>query len=364
MYNFNTDVGRIFCQYDKETDDFDKLRLIKVDTSNGHNDEKIYIMAELDDACHIKHLEDGSIDAKMLTQEQFTLLKHDYTALSSEGIMSITNIVAAENESHDIRDVLAIFFPNNRMTKVPDAAQPYIVARQGANNIFSMNCFGDVGLSLSLDSIPEGYTLTDLMENIRVIGSYLTHVYKTDNSTELDIILSNDTTTEILHDLFDHQYNFYKNTRRNFNEEVTDDSVLNGYCRTIKKFLESTDFMGDLFNKMNIIRVDFPMAYSTELDIDQRLMCSMLLGGAKIAKAVPLMFDYSINMTAIKMKYFLAEDSNDILWIVPYTESPAEVDPKVLYDLTEERTTTIQNRLAKVIRAYDQSAAKETLSKI
>ena len=361
MYNFNTDVGRIFCQYDKETDDFDKLRLIKVDKSN---DEKIYIMAELDDACHIKHLEDGSIDSKMLTQEQFTLLKHDYTALSSEGIMSITNIVAAENESHDIRDVLAIFFPNNRMTKVPDAAQPYIVARQGANNIFSMNCFGDVGLSLSLDSIPEGYTLTDLMENIRVIGSYLTHVYKTDNSTELGIILSNDTTTEILHDLFDHQYNFYKNTRRNFNKEVTDDSVLNGYCRTIKKFLESTDFMGDLFNKMNIIRVDFPMAYSTELDIDQRLMCSMLLGGAKIAKAVPLMFDYSINMTAVKMKYFLAEDSNDILWIVPYTESPAEVDPKVLYDLTEERTTTIQNRLTKVIRAYDQSAAKETLSKI
>lgn len=361
MYNFNTDVGRIFCRYDKETDDFDKLRLIKVDNNNG---QKLYTLAELDDACHIKTFGDCTIDAKILTQEQFTLLKHEYTALSSEGIMSITNIVAAENETQQIKDVLAIFFPNNRMTKVPDAAQPYIVARQGANNIFSMNCFGDVGLSLSLDSIPEGYTLADLMENIRVLSSHLTHVYRTDNSKELDIILSNNTTTEILHDLFDHQYNFYKNTRRNFNEEVTDDSVLNGYCRTIRKFLESTDFMGDLFNKLNIIRVDFPMAYSTELDLDQRLMCSMLLGGVKIAKAVPLMFDYSINMTAVKMKYFLAEDSNDILWIVPYTESPAEVDPKVLYDLTEERTNTIQNRLAKVVRAYDKSIAKETLDKI
>lgn len=364
MYNFNTDVGRIFCKYDKETDDFDKLRLIKVDKSNGNDDQKIYIMAELDDACHIKYLEDGTIDAKMLTQEQFTLLKHEYTALASEGIMSITNIIAAENDTKKIKDVLAIFFPNNRMTKVPDAAQPYIVARQGANNIFSMNCFGDVGLSLSLDSIPEGYTLVDLMENIGVISSLLTHVYKTDNSKELDIILSNDTTTEILHDLFDHQYNFYKNTRRKFDEEVTEDSVLNGYCRTIRKFLETSDFMGDLFNKLNIIRVDFPMSYSTELDLDQKLLCSMLLGGVKIAKAVPLMFDYSINMTAIKMKYFLAEDSNDILWIVPYTESPAEVDPKVLYDLTEERTNTIQNRLAKVVRAYDQSIVKETLDKI
>ena len=100
------------------------------------------------------------------------------------------------------------------------------------------------------------------------------------------------------------------------------------------------------------------MAYSTPLDTDQKLLCAMLLGGVRIDKAVPLMFDYSINMDAIKMKYFLAEDTNNILWIVPYTESPAEVDPQVLYDLTEERTTTIQNRLAKVVRAYDESVKR------
>ena len=77
------------------------------------------------------------------------------------------------------------------------------------------------------------------------------------------------------------------------------------------------------------------------------------------------MFDYiPVNMTACQMISLPAEDFNDILWIVPYTESPAEVDPKVLYDLTEERTNTIQNRLAKVVRAYDQSLAKETLDKI
>ena len=103
------------------------------------------------------------------------------------------------------------------------------------------------------------------------------------------------------------------------------------------------------------------MEYSTPRDLDQKLLCAMLLGGVRIDNAVPLMFDYTINMNAIKMKYFLAEDSNNILWIVPYTESPDEVDPKVLYDLTEERTTTIQNRLANVIRAYDESVKKDKI---
>lgn len=355
MYNFNTDMGRIFCRYNEATDDFDKVRLLRVDKDNTTN-EKTYIIAELDDACHIKHLEDG-VGIKTLTQDEFNAMKHEYTALGSEGVMSITNIVAAENESHQIKDVLAIFFPNNRTTKVPDANRPYIVARQGVNNIFSLNT-SDVGISFSIDSVPEGYTLMDLVENIGVLSSVLTHVYRTDNSTELDAILQNDETTKILHDLFDHQFYFYQNTRVDFNMEVTEDSVLNGYCRTIKQFLESTDFMGDLYNKMNIIRVDFPMEQSIELDLDQKLVCSTMLGGARIDKAVPMMFDYSINMTAVKMKYFLAEDSNNILWIVPYTESPAEVDPKVLYDLTEERTNTIQNRLAKVIHAYDKSAEK------
>lgn len=356
MYNFVTDVGRIFCQYNKDTDDFDKIRLLRVEKNNG-TDEKIYIMAELDDACHVKRNEDGTIAAMMKTQDEFDAIKHEYTALASEGVMSITNIVAAENETNQIKDVLAIFFPNNRTTKVPDASQPYIVARQGVNNIFSLNT-SDVGLSFSIDSVPEGYTLSDLMENIGVLSSVLTHVYRTDNSTELDAVLQNDITTEILHDLFDHQLYFYQNTRRDFEMEVTEDSVLCGYCRTIKNFLEVTDFMGDLFNKMNIIRVDFAMEESVELTRDQKLICATMLGGVRIAKAVPLMFDYSINMTAVKMKYFLAEDSNDILWIVPYTESPAEVDPKVLYDLTEERTNTIQNRLAKVIHAYDKSVEK------
>ena len=362
-YNIETYVGRIFCKYNPETDDFDKIRLISVDNSNG-TDEKIYVMAELDEHCHAIHTstDDGASILHLMTQDQFDEIKKEYTILSSEGIMAITNIIAAKAyNDEDIRDVLAIFYPNNKMTKVPDAAQPYIVARQGVQNIFSPDP-QESGASVSLETLPDGYTLADFMANLSVLNSHLTHVYKTDTARELEFILENKDTTDILEDLFNHSLYRFMDLDDKYEKErhgVTKDSILNGYCRRIKTFLESTDFMYDLYTKMNIITVDFAMEADTPLDIDQKLFCASLLGGERIDKAVPLMFDYTINMDAIKMKYFLAIDTNDILWIVPYTKSPDEIDPKVLYDLTEERTITLQNRLKKVVRAYDKSVEEK-----
>lgn len=359
-YNIETDVGRIFCKYNPETDDFDKIRLMSVGRSND-TDEKIYVMAELDEHCHtIPSTDDDAIKCKMMTQDQFDEIKKEYTILSSEGIMAITNIVAAKAyNDKEIRDVLAIFYPNNKMTKVPDAAQPYIVARQGVQNIFSLDT-QDSGTSVSLETLPDGYTLADFMSNLSVINSHLTHVYKTDTARELELVLENKDTTDILKDLFSHRYVKSCSMDEKYEKyEITKDSILSGYCRRIKTFLQSTDFMYDLYTKMNIITVDFAMEADTPLDIDQKLLCASLLGGERISKAVPLMFDYTINMAAIKMKYFLAIDTNDILWIVPYTKSPDEIDPKVLYDLTEERTITLQNRLKKVVRAYDKSVEEK-----
>ena len=38
----------------------------------------------------------------------------------SEGIMAISNIVAVENEIRQIEDVLAIFYPNHKISGVPE----------------------------------------------------------------------------------------------------------------------------------------------------------------------------------------------------------------------------------------------------
>lgn len=355
MYNIETDLGRIFCKYNPDTDDFDKVRLISVDEIDG---KKSYTMAKLDAHCHA-HLEGSDVSAcYFLDEEKFLELKKEYIALSSEGVVSISNIVSYEDESRVIKDILVTYFPNNKVSEVPDASQPFIVARQGLNNIFAAMAGEErVGIAVSLDTLPAGYTLSDFMGNSRVLGSLLSHVYKTDTAEDLGAILSDEDIEKTLKDLLEHQYNYMKNTDPDF--EINKDTCLIGYCSTVSKFLEESDFMNELYNKIGIIRVDFKMEESKELAKDERAFCSLLLGGARILKAVPLHFDYTINVKQIKMKYFLAVDSDNILYIVPYSESTEEVDPKVLYDLTDKATTTLQERLRKVVKAYDVSVAKE-----
>ena len=43
--NINTDVGRIYCKYNSERDDFDKVRLLKIVSDD--EDKKMYIIADL-----------------------------------------------------------------------------------------------------------------------------------------------------------------------------------------------------------------------------------------------------------------------------------------------------------------------------
>lgn len=358
MYNIETDLGRIFCKYNPDTDDFDKVRLISIDVNNG---KKSYTMARIDDYCH-SHL--GGSDTStcyFLDEEKFLEMKKEWVALSSEGIVSISNIVSYEDEYRVIKDILVTYFPNNKVSGVPDASQPYIVARQGINNVFAAMAGEErVGIAVSLDTLPAGYALSDFMGNTRVLSSLLSHVYKTDTAEDLGAILTDEDIEKTLKDLTEHQYNYMKNTDPDFKDfEIDKDTCLIGYCTTVSKFLEESDFMNELYNKLGIIRVDFKMEESKELTKDEKAFCSLLLGGVRILKAVPLHFDYTINIKAIKMKYFLAVDSDNILYIVPYTESPEEVDPKVLYDLTEETTNTLQERLRKVVKAYDTSISKK-----
>lgn len=357
----NTELGLIFCRFNEEKDDFDKVRLIDIYTSE-ETGKKAYTFAKLDDNCHCEMSDDPAIGllSTVIDEEEYNKVRREYTILKSEGIMSITNIVAAKSETRTIRDVLAIYFNNNRKSGVPNAHGPCIVARQGINNLFCLGAGGEVGISVSIDTLPNGYCLADFMENLGVISSRLCHVYKTDTAKEFGIILENDTTTEILKELYDGRVNYKKNTDFVFSVEMKEGKIniddkntsIDGYCQTIERFLDLSDFMGDLYNKIGIIRVDFNMAKSTPLTDDQRLMCSILLNGARIYHAEPIKFDYEINMKAIKMKYFLAIDPASTLWLVPYTSGPQEVDPKDLYDLTDDATTQILERLRKVVRAY------------
>jgi len=355
MDNISTEIGKIYCKYIEEKDDFDKVRLDKVDTSEEKNK---YTISILDDNYK-------SSEKKELSEEEFNEIKKTYTLLKSDGIISCTNIVAATmNNGTEVKDVLLIYYPNNKITGEPDIYNPYVVARQGINNIFAeiAGVHGEVGLSVSLDTLPTDYALIDFMANDAVLSSHLTHVYKVDTPDTISERIDNEETSKILKDLFEHQVNFNKNTIVDYEYEEKENDCLSGYCNSVNRLIRETGFYEDVMNCIGIILVDFDMKYNTPLDLDDKLFISTLCGGIKIDKMVPIQFDYDIDMSSIRMKYILAKDSKDILWILPYTESPDEIDATSLYNLTEERTKQIQERLKKCVRAYDESIGIEPIS--
>lgn len=348
MENINTDMGRIFCRYNEEKDDFDKKRLIgtEIDVTS----RKLFILADLNDQYEITDKE------QIMSEEDYKEFKSDWIALSSEGVISLTNIVAATTPNHkQIKDVLLIYFPNNKMTEVPDVHNPYIVARQGITNLFAQEVgIDEAGMSVSLDTLPIGFALSDFMENLSVLSSRLTHVYKTDCLNNLVTILDNKETSDIFTDLFNHKIFSLKNTKVDF-EYDEKDNCLGGFCKDLMSFMNHSDFITDLYNAMGIVLLDFVPIENQPLSEDDILYITALYGGIRIEKAVPLSFDYDIDMSKIKMKYILAKDTNRKLWIIPYTESKDEIDPQSMYNLTKDRTNQLQERLSKCVKTYEKS---------
>ena len=362
MDNINTELGKIYSKYNEEEDCFDMYRVASIIEA----EEIKYLLLPINDITY--HFYDDETYCKILNEEEYKKFKSEYDLLKSEGIVSLSNIVSIKNDVREIKDILLIYFPNNKYTQVPDINQPYIVARQGINNIFAELAgeIDTVGLSVSLDTIPTGYALSDFIANESVIDSRLAHVYKTDDSSDLTMLLSTDETENILKELFNQRVFFLSNTRPDFNEEnyKSENICLDGYCNSLHKFLNESGFMEDLKNCMGITLVDFDMEENKPLDDEEKLILISLYGGIKINKAVPLRFSYEINLNVIKMKYLLVStikgidtiDDNSELYIIPYTEYPDEVDIYSLYKLTEERTIQLQERLLRCVKAYERKS--------
>ena len=357
MENISTELGKIYSKYNSKEDKFELYRVANI---INKDDDKEYVISPIDDKSY--HFYRDELDCKVLSQEEYNKFKIDYDALKSEGIVSLSNIVSIKNDIRSIKDILVIYFPNNKVTKVPDINQPYIVARQGINNIFAEMAgeIDTVGLSVSLDTLPAGYALSDFIANESVEDSRLCHVYKTDSSFDLDLLLENENTDSILKELFDQRVYFLSNTRIDFVKEKYEgkDICVDGYCNSLRKFLIESGFMEDLLNKMGITIVDFELKDNKPLNEEEKLILITLYGGIKINKAVPLRFSYEINLNGIKMKYLLISTKDSIdketeLFIVPYTEFSNEVDVYSLYKLTEERTIQLQERLLNCVKAYD-----------
>ena len=356
MESIKTELGKIYAIYNTETDDFDKFRVI------NKKDDK-YVIGTLNNNYEI---DDENV--QVLTEKEYKDFAHDHTLLESDGIVSISNIIIAKQENGvNIKDICMILFPNDSESQSPDVHKPAVVARQAINNIFAdMANIDEVGMSVSLNTLPTNYSLGDFMESLEVESSRIMHIYKIDTPRTLNSILNNEDTEVILKELYDMSLFKEKNLGHKPEDyEAVDDDCINGYCNSLYRFIIQSGFYEDFLLGLNIVPIDKELEENVPLDTDDKLLLITLCGGGiTINKAVPLKFDYDINLDAIKMSYVLTRkvDGTGNLYIVPYTSSPQEIDTEPLYRLTEERVNQLHNRLANIVKAYDEAQGNSSIS--
>lgn len=355
MSVIRTDLGKIYASYNEETDDFDKFRVINI------VDDK-YAIGTLND--------DYTVDdenVKILSKEEFETFSKDHVRLESDGIVTISNITAAKADNGSkIKDICMIFFKNDE-SKVPDSDKPTVVARQAINNIYEEMYGKDVaGVSVTLNTLPNDYTLGDFMYSLEVDSSRAMHIYKIDTPMTINEVLNTDATEEILKNLYDMSV-FRKKTLgelpEDYEETRSENDCVDGYCNNLLEFINVSGFYNDVLMELGIIPIDKELEENVELDEDDKMLLTTLCGGGiVIHKAVPLKFEYDINLEAIKMNYVLTRNvsGEGYLYIVPYTSSPYEIDTKPLYEMNEERLNRIHNRLMSIVKAYDESVGNQT----
>lgn len=344
MTELKTNIGKLFCKYNSIDDGFDMVRIIK-ECDNG----KSWNYAELDHDYKVKGY-------KTLAKDKFKEMVKSYTPLAPDGILSLSNVVVTELENgREIKDIIMLFFMENKGIHMIDADNPCILARQSLMNIFKTSLDpneDDVGFSITDDACPEGYNFSDLSAASRIIDSRMTNVYKFDTPSTLAVLLDNTITQDILNDLYETAIQYAKDTTLNFMNAIKDDCY-NGYCNSLFKFIGHCGLMTDIYSKIGIIKTDFKLEFNKPISDENKVFLSMMCGGINIVKAVPIKFGYDIDLNAIKMKYMIVMDSDEILWIVPFTESEQEFSPLEFYKMTEEQTNRIQTRLKATMENYD-----------
>ena len=334
-----TELGKIYCKYNEETDNYDVKRVISTNNEKGTvticNCDEDYKLTQ---------------ETKKYTNEEYLEFRRSWIELKSDGIISRSNVlsISAEEFGRDVDDVILMFFPNSKETKVPTIDNFRAVARQGITNIFAdMAGYTDeVGVSVTIDTLPAGYTLSDFIENKKVYDTKLTHFYKIDNCESIARILDSKKTHDILNDLYNSRVHYLENTNVNFKDLKLEDNCIDGYCNSLVKFLEESGFILDVKYILGIIKMDFEITENTPITGDDLTLLSITYGGIKMYKTVPMKFDYYVDLDAIKMKYILVEDKTNTLYIVGYADKPNMVDPIEEQHKIEERLDTIYGRLS------------------
>ena len=222
--------------------------------------------------------------------------------------MSVSVVSIANISGKDINDIRLMWFTNNK-DGIVDSSDPKVIASQALSDIYaaSLNDSKKVGVSITKDSLPSGYTMNNFLIFDKIKESRLYHIYKLDTVNTISKLIGTKYVNNTLYDLYNGHIKYCKTDRPFFNiSNFKIGDILDGYCPNIEKFITYTGF---------------------DYDLDQTI-------GIK--------------------------DGNNVLYIIGYTESKEDVSVSQLessikkyYDIAKQNDDKIKARLKKLVESYD-----------
>lgn len=358
MSKIETLLGRIFVKYKESTDSFELMRLVDIDAHDKKN--KIYSVRYLDDDFNYIPYSDS---ISHLPENVFKEKISECTLLQSEGILSVSVVELTKVHGKEVNDIRLMWFTNDK-NGIADSSDPKVIASQALGDIYasSLGNTDKVGISVTKDSLPSGYTMNNFLIFDKIKESRLYHIYKMDNVDTISKIICTPIVNGTLSDLYNDHINYCKESRPFFNvSNLNIEDILDGYCPDMKKFISYTGFDYDLDQSIGIGHLPF------KIDIDQKYLTDeqttefiLIYGGIRVDKTYVLKFDYTIDLSTIKMKYCLCKDTDNVLYIIGYTESKDDISVSQLEssikkyeDIAKQNDNKIKARLKKLIEAYD-----------
>lgn len=265
----------------------DKLEIIRI--LRYYNTEDILVLTE---------------DNKKIKINRDQLSK--YVKLNSDGIM-VFNIVNLGSEE----DVMISLHRREDILKTQ--ILPYAICRQNIRDLFEYTLKGDLyktslGLSVSKDTLPQGYDYKTLFAAEGVIETQYVNVYIDD---DLDTILQ-----------FVQQLNM-NNTLSKLKKTFQSLEYVStsGACSTVKELLETNDFMMEFDRGFKIIKLDSEIKYNDEHCMDLKVLIEFANKTSisiEPQNTFVLEYDKTIDLSKISEDHVLIRDKNNKLFIMLY----------------------------------------------
>ena len=224
-------------------------------------------------------------------------------------------------------DIIVSFFRDKELNIKSEL--PYCVCRQGITDIFyQMAKPNDVslyGASVSRDTIPSGIEF-DIMvacDSVYQNSTQYVAVYLNDTlDTIIDLVNTKEYDKTLNLMFLDHVQHVSTKYGKVYYETMLKGDNCEGYARTLKGLMESTNFMFDFYRGFDIYPLDFDLSSLDQqaLPDEYKKILSDLLC-KNIDKALVIKYDHDIQFSLIKKDYVLVSDKNSGLYLITFTVS-------------------------------------------